>query len=101
MVGTWLIYIVMASLGCLANYANKIDNGEKFSLKTLATRWIVALFAATLAGLWGESQHWDKIFIFMVCGLAGWMGVSAIKIAENLIKQRSGGNSSQTGDKQQ
>lgn len=96
-IGSWIIYIVMAVLGCLANYASRVDSGEKFSIKTLALRIIVSVFAATLAGLWGDSAGWDRKFIFMACGLAGWMGVGAIKMIENVAKSRSGIDNKNTG----
>lgn len=89
-IGSWLIYVVMSTLGALANYAEKVDKGEKFSLKTLMLRWIVAAFASAMAALYAESQGWDKRFIFMICGVAGYMGVSAIKMCENLLRNRMG-----------
>lgn len=91
--GAWLIYIAMSTLGALANYAEKVDKGERFSVKTFLLRWVIAAFASSMAGLYGESQDWDKRFIFMVCGVAGYMGVTAIKIGENLIKNRAGATS--------
>lgn len=89
---TWIVYIVMSTLGALANYADKIDKGEKFSITTLILRWVIAAFASSIMALYGESQEWDKRFIFIVCGIAGYMGVTAIKMGENILKQRFGGS---------
>lgn len=88
---TWIVYIAISTLGALANYADKIDKGEKFSIKTLILRWVIAAFASSMTALYGESQEWDKRFIFIVCGIAGYMGVTAIKMGENILKQRVGG----------
>lgn len=99
LIGSWVIFIVMAVIGCFANYASKIDSGEKFSLKTLALRLIIAIFAAVLVGLWGDLEGWDRRLTFMACGLAGWMGVSLIKLIENIIKRKAGINEeSKTSD---
>lgn len=99
-IGSWIIYIVMAVLGCLANYASRVDAGEKFSIKTLVLRIIVSMFAATLVGLWGDSSGWDLKFICMACGLAGWMGVGAVKMIENAARSRSGVDNKNTGNPQ-
>lgn len=85
---SWLIYIVMCTLGALANYADKVEKGEKFSIKTFILRWLTAAFAASMAALYGESQLWDQRFIYMVCGVSGYMGVKAINIGEGLIRSK-------------
>ena len=89
---TWLIYLVMSTLGALANYADKVDRGEKFSILTLILRWFIAAFASSLVGFYGELQAWDKRFIFILCGMAGYMGVTVIKMIERVIKSRFSGN---------
>lgn len=88
----WIGYIAIATLGALANYADKVDKGEKFSITTLLLRWVIAAFASSIMALYGESQDWDKKFIFIACGIAGYMGVTAIKFGENILKQRFGGS---------
>jgi len=87
---TWIGYFVISTLGALANYADKIDKGEKFSISTLILRWVIAAFASSIMALYGESQQWDVRFIFIACGIAGYMGVTAIKMGENILKQRFG-----------
>lgn len=88
----WLVYIAMGTLGALANYADKVDKGEKFSLSTLALRWIVAAFAASMAGLYCESKELGFLYTSMVCGVCGYSGVTAIKAFQNMLKNITGGN---------
>lgn len=91
-VAKWLVYIAMATLGALANYADKVDKGEKFSVVTLSLRWIVAAFAAAMAGLYCESKDLGFLYTSMICGICGYSGVTAIKIFQNIFKNFTGGS---------
>lgn len=96
----WLVYIAMSTLGALANYADKVDKGEKFSLATLALRWIVAAFAAAMAGLYCESKDLGFLYTSMICGISGYSGVTAIKAFQTMLRNITGG-STPPGDNKQ
>lgn len=90
--GRWAIYIAMATLGALANYADKVDKGERFSVSTFLLRWIVAAFAAAMAGLYCESKDMGFLYTSMICGICGYSGVTAIKAFQNMAKNLTGGS---------
>lgn len=86
----WIVYLAMSTLGALANYADKVDKGEKFSLSTLILRWIVAAFAAAMAGLYCESKDLGFLYTSMICGVSGYSGVTAIKAFQTMLRNLTG-----------
>lgn len=81
----------MTLMGCLAAYAYKVINGEKFSWRTLSLQLIVSIFAGFMMMLIAKNYAWPQEITGAICGMAGWSGSSLIKALEARFLNRASG----------
>ena len=77
----WLT-VLTGMWGALASYLRRLQAGEAFRLVSLMSHLVISIFASLLVGLLCVHIGAPWPLMAMSTGLAGWMGVEAIKIVE-------------------
>jgi len=87
----WALYLFLTFAGFGASQAVKLESGEPFVKSRFFLRAFASLFAGLLAGLYGDYSKLSIQLIAAFCGLAGFAGVSFIRMIEPIIFRPFGG----------